>query len=443
MSLKHKYINQYDAAGEFHVTKNNKNIHMKKTLTLLPFFAAAFYLLTLTTTISSCNNSEAKLKAYISDQNPMDIPNLLERKGELATAAEWEKTKQKVDELKAKVAAKPEDVKTRLQLATIFITEQRITGEHHFYYPAIEKILNGVLSIDPKNFEANVYKASLRMSQHQFADAKKIAEEAKNINPNNAYVYGILVDANVELGNYEEAIAMSDKMQALKPSLESYSRASYLREIYGDYPGAIAAMKLAVQAGLPGSEPQSWSRNVLGDLYLNTGKLQEAKSTFEENLYLRPSYAPGMAGLAKVETKMKNYTRALALLDSANAIMPQSSFDEQKADVYLAMGNTQKAMDAYSAVQKLLITDANSGHHSVSLELAKAFEKTSQWDSAKKYAMMEFKIRPKNIDVTNELAWIAYSQGDFEKAKDFLKTALSTGSKNPELLQRTLVINSK
>ena len=125
---------------------------MKKTLTLLPFFAVAFFLITLTTTITSCNSSEGKLKAYISEQNPMDIPELLERKGELASASEWTKTKEKTAELKAKLATRPQDVKTRLQLATIFITEQRITGEHHFYYGAIEKILNGGLSIEPKNF---------------------------------------------------------------------------------------------------------------------------------------------------------------------------------------------------------------------------------------------------------------------------------------------------
>ncbi len=421
---------------------------MKKTLTLLPFFAhkalcVAFLIFASLVTLNSCNNSEAKLKAYVDDQNPMQIPNLLDRKGELANAAEWKKTLEKTDELKAKLEVNPEDVKTRLQLATIFITEQRITGEHHYYYPAIEKILNGVLSIDAKNFEANVYKASLRMSQHQFADAKKIAEEAKKINPNNAYVYGILVDANVELGNYEEAIAMSDKMQEIKPSLESYSRASYLREIYGDYNGAIEAMKLAVQAGLPGSEPQCWSRNVLGDLYYNTGNWQAAENAYTENLAMRPSYAPSMAGLAKVEAKKKNYTRAIALLDSANAIMPQSSFEEQKADVYLAMGDTKIAMDKYAEVQKLLIEDANSGHHSVALELCRSFIKTNQWDNAKKYAMMEYAIRPKNIDVNNELAWIAYNQNDQANAKAYLKTALMTNSKNPELLQRAAAINVK
>ncbi len=418
---------------------------MKHTLTQSTIVITFSLLLCLFTAITGCNNSqsETRLKAYVNEQNPLEIPELLNRQGELATAAEWPKTQEKLAELKTKIASQPQDVKLRLQVASIFITEQRITGEHHYYYKAIEKILDGILSIEPKNFEANVYKASLKMSQHQFVEAKKIAEAARNINPDNAFVYGILVDANVELGNYEEAIAMSDKMQVLKPSLEAYSRASYLREIYGDYPGAIAAMNMAVQAGLPGSEAQSWSRNILGELYYNTGNWAAAESAYTENLAMRPSYAPSMAGLAKVETKKKNYARALALLDSANAIMPQSSFQEQKADVYVQMGEAKKAMDTYAEVQKSLLADANSPDHSVSLELARSFIKTNQWDSAKKYAAMEYNIRPKNIDVNNELAWIAYNQKDVASAKEYLKTALSTGSKNPELLQRATSINKK
>jgi tetratricopeptide (TPR) repeat protein len=424
----------------FVVYVKNKLI-MKKNLlakTTLLSFAVLMSMLIL----NSCSQNEQKLKEYVSEQNPMDIPDLLPRKGELANAAEWKKTQEKIVELKQKIAQKPEDVKLRLQAATIFIAEQRITGEHHFYYTAIEKILNGVLSLDAKNFEAKVYMASLRMSQHQFAEAKKIAEEALAINPNNAYVYGILVDANVELGNYADAVTVSDKMQALKPSLESYARASYLREIYGDNNGAIEAMKMAVKAGLPGSEPQCWSRNILGDLYFNTGNIKEAEATYTENLTMRPSYAPSMAGLAKVEVKNKNYTRALALLDSANAIMQQNSFVEQQAEVYASMGNEKMAQQKYNEVQKLLITDANSPQHTVSLELAKSFIKTNQWDSAQKYAMKEFTVRPKNIDINNELAWIAYNKKDIVQAKTYLQTALATGSKNAELLKRAAMINA-
>jgi tetratricopeptide (TPR) repeat protein len=357
----------------------------------------------------------------------------------LAVAAEWEKTKDKVHELKLKIALKPADPKLRLQLATIFITEQRITGEHHYYYSAIGKILDGVLTLDPKNFEALVYKASLQMSLHQFAEAKILAEDAKAVNPNNAYIYGILVDANVELGNYDEAVAMSDKMQALKPSLESYSRASYLREIYGDYNGAIAAMKLAVQAGLPGSEPQSWCRNILAELYMNTNQPAEAEKLYRENLLMRPSYAPAMAGLAKLEAQKKNYTKALQLLDSAKAVMQDLSFETQVADVYNQMGETAKANAKYAEVIKSLQLDASSGH-SVSLDLSRIFIKTNNWDSAKTYALAEYKVRPQNIDVNKELAWIAYNQHDNSNAAAYLKTALRTNSKNPELLERAALI---
>ena len=414
---------------------------MKRTFTLQ--FALIILLAVASPILMwGCQQNEEKLQQYLSEQNPMDIPDLLPRRGELAKAAEWAKTQEKIVELKQKIAAKPEDVKLRLQAATIFIAEQRITGEHHFYYTAIEKILNGVLSLNPKNFEALVYKASLRMSQHQFADAKKLAEEAKSINEENAYVYGILVDANVELGNYDEAIQVSDKMQALKPSLESYSRASYLREIFGDYPGAIEAMKLAVKAGLEGSEPQSWSRNILGDLYFNSGKISEAEATYAENLATRPSYAPSIAGLAKVLAKKQDYQRAITLLDSAYAIMPQNSFKEQQADVYAAMGDSVKANTAYKEVQALLQADANTPQHSVALELAQSFMKTKQWDSAHKYAMQEYAIRPKNIDVNKELAWIAFNKKDLLQAKNYLQAAMSTGSKNIELLQRATAIKN-
>ncbi len=423
------------------VVYHSNNLIMTKNL-LAKTTLFSFALLLGMFILNSCNQNQEKLKQYVSEQNPLDIPELLPRKGELANATEWKKTQEKVVELKQKITQKPEDLKLRLQAATIFIAEQRITGEHHFYYTAIEKILNGVLTLDAKNFEAKVYMASLRMSQHQFVEAKKIAEEALAINPSNAYVYGILVDANVELGNYAEAVTVSDKMQALKPSLESYARASYLREIYGDNNGAIEAMKLAVKAGLPGSEPQCWSRNILGDLYFNTGKIKEAEATYTENLMLRPSYAASMAGLAKVQAKNKNYTRALALLDSANAIMEQNSFIEQQADVYAAMGNEKMAQQKYNEVQKLLIADANSPQHTVSLELAKSFIKTNQWDSAEKYAMKEFTVRPKNIDINNELAWIAYNKKDIVRAKTYLQAALSTGSKNVELLQRAALINN-
>lgn len=380
-------------------------------------------------------------KAAASAQTvSLEIPPLFQRKGELARAAEWGKTQAKVEELKQKLAQNPNDLKARLQLVTIYLAEARITGEHPYYYPAVLKMLNGVLSLDPTHFEATVFKASVKLSQHEFAEAKVLAEKALKLNPDNAYVYGVLVDANVELGKYEEAVAMSDKMQHLKPSLESYSRASYLREIHGDYPGAIEAMKLAVQAGLPGSEPYCWSKNTLGYLYETTGQLAQAEREYREILALRPSYAFALRGLAKVYREQKKYDLALATLDSAARIMPEFSFHEEMAELYAAQEKTEQARKKYAEVVEMLGEDARSGHR-VDLELCKTYTAAGLLDSARVYGLREYARRPDNIDVNHALAWVYFRQKDLAKAREHLRLALRTGAKYPELLTRAATIN--
>ena len=390
----------------------------------------------LTGGLVSCKQTERTNQAVSSSTgSALDIPPLFERQGELAGAVEWRKTKERVAELTQKIKDKPNEVKPRLQVAIIYLSEARITGEHPYYYPAILKILDGVLTIEPKNFEATTFKSSVKMSQHQFAEARDLAEKARQINPNNAYVYGVLVDANVELGNYEEAVAMSDKMQQLKPSLESYSRASYLREIYGNYPSSIEAMKLAVQAGLPGSEPQCWSKNTLGHLYETTGQLAEAEQQYDGILSIRPSYAFALRGKAQIYKARKAYDKALQELEKAAAIMPEFSFHEEMAEIYALQGDADKAKRKYVDVIKMLDEDARSGH-SVDLELCKLYTKTGQLDSALVYGMREYAKRPKNIDVNNALAWVYFNQKDTRQAQKHIQVALRTGLKDPELLQR-------
>lgn len=409
---------------------------MKPTIPSFPqtrsLYLPLFLSLLLLTQVSCSDKKKTETQTVTT--STLEIPPLFERRGELASAAEWQRTKEKVRELRDKIKQEPNEMKPRLQMAMIYLSEARITGEHPYYYPAILTILDGVLAMDPKNFEATTFKASVKMSQHQFAEAKAIAEKARQINPSNAYVYGVLVDANVELGNYEQAVAVSDKMQQLKPSLESYSRASYLREIYGNYPSSIEAMKLAVQAGLPGSEPQCWSKNMLGHLYETTGQLGKAEEQYAGILSMRPSYAFALAGQARIDKARKKYDKALATLEKAAKIMPEFSFHEQMAEIYALQGNKQKAQQKYADVAKMLGDDARSGH-AVDLELCKLYTKSGQLDSALVYGLNEYKKRPQNIDVNHALAWVYFNQHNLKQAQQHMDVALRTGSKDPELLQ--------
>ena len=399
-----------------------------------------FILMVLGTQFSCTKTQKSENSTAQNGSSNLEIPALFERTGDLAKAQEWQKTREKVDELKKKLAKDPNDVKVRLQIATIYLSEARITGEHPYYYPAVSKILDGILYLNPNNFEATTYKSSVKMSQHQFSEARDLAEAALKINPSNAYVYGVLVDANVELGDYKQAIAMSDKMQALKPSLESYSRASYLREIYGDFKGSISAMKLAVEAGMPGSEPFCWSKKTLGHLYESTGELDKAQQQYDDILVVRPSYAFAYGGQAKILKEKKQYDKALEMLDKAAKIMPEFSFHEEMAEIYDLQGNHEKALAKYEEVALMLDKDAKSGH-AVDLELCKLYTKAGKMDLALKHGLIEYKKRPRNIDVNHAMAVVAFKSNDFKKAKEYISVAMSTGSKDPELLMDAGKIN--
>lgn len=399
----------------------------------------------VTVTQTSCSNAPNKEQAALNDKS--GIPALLEREGNLAKAQEWPRTKEKVAELREKVINNPEDVKSRLQIATIYMAEARITG-NSYYHQASVKILNDVIAIEPNNFEAYTYKASIAMSLHQFADAKKLAEKARSINPDNAYVCGVLVDANVELGNYQEAIAMSDKMQILKPSLESYARASYLREIFGDYPGAIEAMKMAVQAGVPGTESAEWARVALGDLYLNTGNIDTAQMIYETTLSVRPDFPNAEIGLAKVEQARKNYTTAIKHTEKAIQIVSEVAYVSMLGELYAQNGNEAKSKEIRKDVIELLeegevTQDDALMRHNANRELAQAYMNHGEYDKALTFAKNDLALRPENIDANELAAWIYYQQGDYATAKIHADKMLSTKTMNADMLYKAGLIYTK
>ncbi len=374
---------------------------------------------------------------------------LLERKGSLAQKGEYIKTRAKAESLTRIIEENPEDNKSRLALSTLYIQEARITGNYMYYDMAAMQQLNAVLKKEPENFNALTYKALIYLSQHHFADGLAVAEKAKAINPYNAFIYGILLDGNVEMGNYTEAVNNAEKMVSIRPDLRSYSRISYLREIHGDYPGAIEAMKLAVDAGVPGDEGTEWARVQLGHLYENTGDLKNAEMHYTIALYERPDYAYALAGMARIAKANNNYSKAISYYLKADSLVADNIFKEELVDVYRSAGQNDKALAIAKAVidnmnkdSKAGLTNDNIGHYS-DRELAYAYLKINDNDKALTHALAEYNRRPDNIDANETVAWVYYNQNKADKALPYIKVALKTNSKNPVLLCHAGLIYAK
>jgi tetratricopeptide (TPR) repeat protein len=372
--------------------------------------------------------------------------NILPRKGLHEQTSEWNSTQQTFRKLQSVLAAKPGDIKSLLSLANIFILEARASGNYEYYDRAAMTCVDDVLAIESENFEALTLKSLLCLSQHHFAEGLAIAEKAQKINPYYAFLYGVLVDGHVEMGHYDSAVASAEKMMSIKPDLRSYARASYLREIHGDYPGAIEAMNMAVEAGLPGDEATEWSRCQLGHLYENTGELLAAKMHYTIALDKRPNYPHALGGLARIALSERNFSQAIEYYGRADSLVNDFSFKEELIDVYQLSGQKRKAEE----ISKMVIDEMNKnaenaarderiGHYA-DKELAYAYLKVNNYDKALEHALAEYNRRPKNIEANETLAWVYHQKGDNAKALPYIQEALKTNSKNPVLLCRAGLI---
>ncbi len=354
--------------------------------------------------------------------------------------AEWMAAKKNVDKLIEKLKVNPDDSRAALALANAYITESRISGNLAYYDKAAFKTIDMLITKQPGNYEALMLKSLLQLSQHHFAEGLQTAKQAVSIDSNSAFVYGLLVDANVEMGNYNDAVNAADKMVSIRPDLRSYSRIAYLREIYGDYAGAVNAMKTAVQAGIPAEESTEWCRVQLGRLYENMGEIEKARFQYNLSLAARPGYAYAFAGLGRLASFEKKYDSSVYYYEQAAGLINDLGIKEDLAGACNNAGLTVKAnkmnkdlIDEMGKSVKSLTDNPDMGHYA-DKEQAYVYISNSNFDKALEHAMAEYQRRPKNIEVNELMAWVYYKRNEPRKALPYIDAAFVTNSMNPVLL---------
>src|SRR4030095_16888436 len=195
-----------------------------------------------------------------------------------------------VSAMEERLKQEPGNAKANAMLGQAYLQRARESGDPGYYTKA-EILFERALKAEPRSIEAMLGKASLLMARHDFHEAQDLAMKAVETNPDVVAPYGILTDAFVELGKYDEAVRTLEVMVGRKPNLSSYSRVSYVRELMGDTEGAIQAMRMAIDSGAPHAENTAWCMVQLANLYLNNGQLDKAVEQLQLALAHFPDYA--------------------------------------------------------------------------------------------------------------------------------------------------------
>ena len=194
-------------------------------------------------------------------------------------------TDRQIGVLQERQRQQPADQKSATQLGLAYLQRARETSDPS-YYTRADGILTQALIQAPEDADTLIGLGTLALARHQFQDAVTWGQRAIAANDYKAAAYGVLGDAQTELGRYEDAVTTFQKMVDVRPDQTSYARVSYARELHGDMKGAIAAMQAAVGAAPPGNEGTEWTRVQLGHLYFNTGDLNTAEQIYQQSLAL-------------------------------------------------------------------------------------------------------------------------------------------------------------
>ena len=316
------------------------------------------------------------------------------------------------------------------QLGQAYLQKVRETGDPT-YYPKAEALFRQTLDADGENADAMVGLGTLALARHQFAEALDWGERARAINSYHAPTFGVIGDAQVELGRYEDAIQTFQAMVDLRPDLGSYARVSYIRELMGDREGALAAMQQAATAGSGYPENVAWVQVQLGNLHFDGGFLDDAEHDYDAALAAVPGYAPAVAGQAKVAAARGDLDHAATLYDRAVKTIPLPEFLVAYGDVLTAAGKPDEAAAQYAMVDAIQqIYAANGVDTDLELALYTADHgRVEDLPQAVAHARAAVQARP-IVTAWDVLAWTLYRSGDLDGAADASAKALRLGTKS-------------
>ncbi|MCL5995655.1 MAG: tetratricopeptide repeat protein [Chloroflexi bacterium] len=337
-------------------------------------------------------------------------------------------TEDAIVRLQERIRAAPQDTAAYAQLGWALLQRVRENGDASSYAQA-EASFHKALELDPQHLDALTGLGSLALSRHQFAEAIRWGEQARAINPYRAQIYGIIADGQTELGRYDEAIVTLQKMVDTRPDLNSYSRVSYARELHGDIPSAIDAMKRALAAGDPRAEGTLWVQVQLGNLYFNCGDLAQAETTYQQALSIRPDDLYAQAGMARVLAAHGNHTSAIALYRSVIDRLPMPEFAIALGELYELDGQAAQAEQQYALVRAIQQLNASAGVD-VDMELA-LFEADHGGDQTRVVAQARaaYGRRP-TIHAAGALAWALYRADKYAEAQQYSRLALRLGTQD-------------
>ncbi len=340
-------------------------------------------------------------------------------------------TEGRIAELQAAVRAEPGDAASYAALGDAYYQRARETGDPA-YYTRADGSFAAALERDPANVTAIAGQATLALARHQFSRGLELARRARELAPRLALPYAPLADAQIELGRYGAAADTLNEMVRLKANLTAYARISYFRELHGDLPGALQAMRLAVSAGSGSPEGEAYVQGLQGKLLSDLGRYSAAERSYREAFAINPGYAPALAGIAGVEAARGRFGPAIRHYRAVVERLPLPEYAVALGEAEQAAGRSAAARRDYALVgAEVKLLQANGVNTDVDLALFEANHGSPT--RAVRLGRRAWRQAP-GVRSADAYAWALHAAGQTGPAARLSREAMRLGSRDPSFL---------
>ena len=319
----------------------------------------------------------------------------------------------------------------------------RETADHSYYQQADQALVTS-FRLAPGNYEGRRVRAWVLLGQHEFVRA---LEEARALNaraPDDVLVYGLLVDAHMELGNYEEAERAAQWMLDLRPgTVTTLTRGAYVREMIGDIDGAIEWVQEAYeQTYFTETEDRAWLLSLIARLHLATGDVEDAENALQQALELVPSYHYALASLAKVRSAQRRFGEAVGLLRQRYEVAPHPENLYELAEAMTRAGRGREAEPLYAEFEEKARAEMDSVDNANRELVFYYADRVGRFTEALATASREVQRR-RDVFTLDAYAWALHCSGQSAEAQAAIHAALAPGVKNARLFYHAGVILSQ
>ncbi|MBA2577030.1 MAG: tetratricopeptide repeat protein [Euzebyaceae bacterium] len=337
-----------------------------------------------------------------------------------------------VAQLERQIEQNPQDLSALQALGAAYSRQAGETGDPARYQLA-ETAFERAEALDPGNPLTTVARGNLALLLHDFDAALELGRDAVAELPMNEAALAIVVDAEVELGRYDDAAETLQRMLDRNPALPALARTSYLRELHGDLPSAVQAMQQALAAGALAGYDVASVAALLGDLHYKRGDLAEAEAAYDRAERLYPGLPTAAIGHARLLAANGDRPAAIEMLREVTDRAPLPAALVLRSDLLTLEGRADEAADVDDLVRAVAVLQEDAGQ-AVDLEMA-LFEADRADDPqrAVELARQAHDARPDNVFAADALAWALHRAGDSAAALPYVDQALRLDAADPLL----------